>query len=151
MKKRWIFLIILGLFLIFFLIFVFRLTYKNSTLRYLSDDTRQVELLKELSTSIIQNTIQDENIKLDFDSEFFLNFVNNTAFVTSQKEDLYNEIMQYSNNSKATTIYTISSNFNPKKLMLTIKFASVDANYEFNYKLHKGRNNTIKYKEKRHK
>lgn len=151
MKKRWLFLIIFGLSILFFLIFVFRLTYKNSTLRYLSDDTRQVELLKELSTSIIQNTIQDENIKLDFDSEFFLNFVNNTAFVTSQKEDLYNEIMQYSNNSKATTIYTISSNFNPKKLMLTIKFASVDANYEFNYKLHKGRNNTIKYKVQKQK
>ena len=103
MKKRWLFLIIISLIFITSIYLVIRLTYKNSTLKYLSDDSRQIELLKELSTSIIQDKIEDENIKVEFDSGFFLNFVNNTAFVTSQKETLYSSILEHSKENKEAT------------------------------------------------
>ena len=154
MKKRWLFLIVIGLVFTMFIVFVIRLTYKNSTLKYLSDDLRQVELLNELSTSIIESKIEDNNIKIEFDKEFFLNFVNNTAYVTSQKEALSSSILEHSNGDNEATIYTISSSFNPKKLILTIKFSEqIDkdssTSYEITYKLSKGKNNTIKFEEKK--
>ena len=154
MKKRWLFLIIIGLTLIAFNIFVVRLTNKNSTLGYLSDDSRQIELLKSLSSDILQSKIENKNIKIEFDKEFFLNFVNNTAYVTSQKEALSSSILEHSNGDNEATIYTISSSFNPKKLILTIKFSEQinkdsSTSYEITYKLSKGKNNTIKFKEKK--
>lgn len=148
--------IIISLIFITSIYLVIRLTYKNSTLKYLSDDSRQIELLKELSTSIIQDKIEDENIKVEFDSGFFLNFVNNTAFVTSQKETLYSSILEHSKENKEANVYTISSSFNIKKLLLTIvvsgpKEKEQHTNYETTFKLSKGKNNTIKFKEKEFK
>ena len=154
MKKRWLFLIIIGLILISFNIFVVRLTNKNSTLGYLSDDSRQIELLKKLSSDILQSKVEDKNIKIDFDSDFFLNFVNNTVYVTSQKEALSNKILEYSSSNDDASLYTISSSFNPKKLLLTLKFSEPEekdpnVSYEVTYSLSKGKNNTIKFKEKK--
>ena len=154
MKKRWLFLIIIGLTLIAFNIFVVRLTNKNSTLGYLSDDSRQIELLKSLSSDILQSKIEDKNIKIEFDSDFFLNFVNNTVYVTSQKEALSNKILEYSSSNDDASLYTISSSFNPKKLLLTLKFSEPEekdpnVSYEVTYSLSKGKNNTIKFKEKK--
>ena len=154
MKKRWLFLIIIGLTLIAFNIFVVRLTNKNSTLGYLSDDSRQIELLKKLSSDILQSKVEDKNIKIDFDSDFFLNFVNNTVYVTSQKEALSNKILEYSSTNDDASLYTISSSFNPKKLLLTLKLSEPEekdpnVTYEVTYSLSKGKDNTIKFKEKK--
>lgn len=154
MKKRWLFLIIIGLILISFNIFVVRLTNKNSTLGYLSDDSRQIELLKKLSSDILQSKVEDKNIKIDFDSDFFLNFVNNTVYVTSQKEALSNKILEYSSTNDDASLYTISSSFNPKKLLLTLKLSEPEekdpnVTYEVTYSLSKGKDNTIKFKEKK--
>ena len=89
MRKRWLFLITLSLFFFISMILVVRLTYKNSTLKYLSDDSRQVELLKELSTSIIQNTIEDENIKIEFNSEFFKEEIRSGFLVTEKHKKVW--------------------------------------------------------------
>ncbi len=154
MNKRGLFLIILTLIVLLILFLIIRLTYKNSTLKYLSDDARQIELLKTLSTSIVKEKFENKDIILSCNSEFYLNFVNNTAYVTSQREEINNLIISLSSSKPDATEYTLFSSFDLKTLSLTLKLEEQSENdskksYEIIYKLKKNKkDNTINFKEK---
>ena len=75
MRKRNILLLFLGIVLITIMITVLIvLSSKNSKLDYMSDDNRQLELVKELYTNIVP-TINSGNINIVADVSTYRNFI----------------------------------------------------------------------------
>lgn len=147
MKKRYLFLALIFIILVGIIILVTKLTIKNNRLNFLSDDTRQVNLLNELYNSIISSK-HDGKINVSEDITTTQNFINHTPFVISQKEKIDTTFSSYSTEEENRN-YIIKTNYDIDHNILTISLE----NKEFfetktvKYKLGADRkNNIITYK-----
>ena len=109
MRKRYWALILITFAIIISLFFMIKLTNRNKKLGYISDDARQVSLLKDIYTEIFNETLtKNDGIKPD--NTVYVNFVTYNHYVISQ-ENALNEFLDNYAIEKPTKVYTINNHF----------------------------------------
>lgn len=145
-KRNWI-LIIVSLIIVIAIIFVIILTNKNKRLKFMSDDSRQVELVKNIYTEILDEKAT-EKIVLNKDTSIFINFITYNHYVISQ-QNILDELFETYISDEAKATYTLSNSFNLSKLTLTVTLKRDDTTDTsiYTYKLIKNKKeNKIDYK-----
>ncbi|MBO5477877.1 MAG: hypothetical protein J6A15_09020 [Clostridia bacterium] len=148
MRKRNILLIIFIVTILLIVISVINLSIKNSKLKFMSDDSRQIELAKELYPEFILKNSNDGNANITGDLSVYRNFINYTIFTASDKTRV-DEIFTTFSSSEENRNYTISAKFDIDKLVLTLTLSNDDLiDYNtYSYKLDiDKKNNKITYK-----
>lgn len=148
MRKRNILLIIFIVTILLIVIGVINLSIKNSKLRFMSDDSRQIELAKELYPEFIFQNSNDGNANITADLSVYRNFINYTIFTASDKTRV-DEIFTIFSSEEENRNYTISSKFDIKKMILTLTLSNNDLiDYNtYSYKLNiDKKHNKITYK-----
>lgn len=125
MRKRNILLIIFIVTILLIVIGVINLSIKNSKLRFMSDDSRQIELAKELYPEFIFQNSNDGNANITADLSVYRNFINYTIFTASDKTRV-DEIFTIFSSEEENRNYTISSKFDIKKMILTLTLSNND-------------------------
>lgn len=125
MRKRNILLIIFIITILLIVIGVINLSIKNSKLRFMSDDSRQIELAKELYPEFIFQNSNDGNANITADLSVYRNFINYTIFTASDKTRV-DEIFTIFSSEEENRNYTISSKFDIKKMILTLTLSNND-------------------------
>ena len=147
MKKRYWALIIISLIFIVSFFFVINLTNRNKNIGYISDDSRQVALLKDIYKEIFSETLIDR-ATFSTDTSVHVNFVTFNHYVISQ-ENILNDFLDFYALSNPNLTYEISNEFSLKDQKLTINLESQEPykKITYTYKLtpHK-KDNTIKHK-----
>lgn len=148
MKKRYLALIIIPLIFIVSFFFVINLTNRNKNIGYISDDSRQVALLKDIYNDIFSEVLINKST-FSTDPSVHINFVTYNHYVISQ-ENILNDFLDFYALEKPELVYKISNNFSLKDLKLTITLVSQEETprtitYIYKLKPHK-KDNTIKYK-----
>ena len=119
MRKRYWALILITFAIIISLFFMIKLTNRNKKLGYISDDARQVSLLKDIYTEIFNETLtQNDGIKPD--NTVQVNFVTYNHYVISQ-ENALNEFLDNYAIEKPAKLYTINNHFYLKDQKLGIE------------------------------
>lgn len=148
MRKRNMLLIIFTLITLLIVISVINLSIKNGKLRFMSDDSRQIELAKELYPDFITKNSNEGNANITGDISVYRNFINYTIFTASDKARV-DEIFTTFSSSEEGRNYTISSKFDIEKMILTLTLSNNDTiDYNtYSYKLGiDKKNNKITYK-----
>lgn len=125
MRKRNILLIIFIVTILLIVIGVINLSIKNSKLRFMSDDSRQIELAKELYPEFIFQNSNDGNANITADLSVYRNFINYTIFTASDKTRV-DEIFTIFSSEEENRNYTISAKFDIKKMILTLTLSNND-------------------------
>lgn len=118
MKKGSILFIIISLIILAAVIGVVQLSIKNSKLKFLSDDARQVVALKEIYQEVIL-TKSSGNINVTGDSSIYKNFITYSNFSDLQKAE-FDTLLASFTTTEEYKDYTISSTFDIKKLQLAV-------------------------------
>ena len=147
MRKRNILLLFLGIVLITIMITVLIvLSSKNSKLDYMSDDNRQLELVKELYTNIVP-TINSGNINIVADVSTYRNFITCENYDNTIIKEIETLINSYSTEEEKYN-YTIKFSFNIKELQLIVLVENTErldtTKYTYNLSIDK-KNNKISY------
>ena len=147
MRKRNILLLFLGIVLITIMITVLIvLSSKNSKLDYMSDDNRQLELVKELYTNIVP-TINSGNINIVADVSTYRNFITCENYDNTIIKEIETLINSYSTEEEKYN-YTIKFSFNIKELQLIVLVENTErldtTKYIYNLSIDK-KNNKISY------
>ena len=147
MRKRNILLLFLGIVLITIMITVLIvLSSKNSKLDYMSDDNRQLELVKELYTNIVP-TINSGNINIVADVSTYRNFITCENYDNTIIKEIETLINSYSTEEEKYN-YTIKLSFNIKELQLIVLVENTErldtTKYTYNLSIDK-KNNKISY------
>jgi len=91
----------------------------------MSDDSRQIELAKELYPEFIFQNSNDGNANITGDLSVYRNFINYTIFTASDKTRV-DEIFTIFSSEEENRNYTISSKFDIKKMILTLTLSNND-------------------------
>lgn len=137
MRKRYWALILISLAIIISLFFMIKLTNRNKKLGYISDDARQVSLLKDIYTEIFNETLtQNDGIKPD--NTVHVNFVTYNHYVISQ-ENALNEFLDNYAIEKPTKLYTINNHFYLKyqKLGIEVSYQNEDGTKHITERIYK--------------
>jgi hypothetical protein len=103
---------------------VIGLSNKNKTLGFISDDSRQVSVLKEIYEEILNESVTEDDCIIK-DSSLNINFITYNHYVISQ-ENIINSIFENYTIDNNKNNYTLSNSFNLKKLTLTVKLEKDD-------------------------
>ena len=137
MSKRYCALILISLAIIISLFFMIKLTNRNKKLGYISDDARQVSLLKDIYTEIFNETLtQNDGIKPD--NTVHVNFVTYNHYVISQ-ENALNEFLDNYAIEKPAKLYTINNHFYLKdqKLGIEVSYQNEDGTKHITERIYK--------------
>ncbi len=137
MRKRYWALILISLAIIISLFFMIKLTNRNKKLGYISDDARQVSLLKDIYTEIFNETLtQNDGIKPD--NTVHVNFVTYNHYVISQ-ENALNEFLDNYAIEKPAKLYTINNHFYLKdqKLGIEVSYQNEDGTKHITERIYK--------------
>ncbi len=137
MRKRYWALILISLAIIISLFFMIKLTNRNKKLGYISDDARQVSLLKDIYTEIFNETLtQNDGIKPD--NTVHVNFVTYNHYVISQENTL-NEFLDNYAIEKPAKLYTINNHFYLKdqKLGIEVSYQNEDGTKHITERIYK--------------
>lgn len=153
MKKRNIVLFTFTAIILIAVFSVIHLSIKNGKLKFISDDARQVDLALQIYSDFINSTTDGGNATITGDLSTYVNFINYTAYTQSNKEKIQNLFDSFTCNDTQRD-YTISSEFNVKKLTLTLTLSNNNVNniikYTYKLKVNK-KENKIDYKELKNK
>ena len=145
-KRNWVLLIVILVIIVAF-IFVIVLSNKNNNLGFISDDSRQVALVQEIYKSILDENLENK-INLTKDNSIYINFITYNHYVLSH-ESAINTLLETYTTDKDAEEYTISNEFNLKKLTLKVTLKRNDIldekNYTYKLKINK-KENKIDYK-----
>lgn len=149
MRRRNLVLIIISLVIIIALIFVIILSNKNRKLGFISDDSRQITLVKEIYSNILNEKFKDDyNVVLNKDTSIYINFITYNHYVISQENSINEVLLNYVSEDSENS-YTLSNSFDLKKLTLTVKLEKEngvdDAIYTYKLSTNK-KENKIEYK-----
>lgn len=146
MRKRYWALILISLVIIISITFMITLTNRNKKIGYISDDARQVSLLKDIYTEILSQTL-GENDGINPDNTVHINFVTYNHYVISQ-ENALNEFLDTYAKVNPTKVYTITNDFylRKQKLGITISSDNEDGTKHLTERLYK-----LKVNKKEHK
>ena len=137
MRKRYWALILITFAIIISLFFMIKLTNRNKKLGYISDDARQVSLLKDIYTEIFNETLtKNDGIKPD--NTVYVNFVTYNHYVISQ-ENALNEFLDNYAIEKPTKVYTINNHFYLKdqKLGIEVSYLNDDGTTHITERIYK--------------
>lgn len=150
MKKGSLTLITLSIIILIIILFlVINLTNKNNILKFISDDSRQIALVQEIYKEILdENTQNTKDIKINTDTSIYINFITYNHYVISHENAINNFLESYSLDNSQNS-YTLSNDFDLKKLSLTVTLQNDNAldikKYTYKLKPYK-KENKIKYK-----
>lgn len=150
MRKRNLVIIALSIVVLAIFVFVINLSNKNSTLGFISDDSRQIALVCNLYSQILSEEINTPT-NLTKDTSVYINFITYGHYVISNEakinESLKNKFL--TENDIESNNLILSNDFNLKELTLNITLKNRDDSSEkvYSYKLGKDKkNNSISYK-----
>ncbi len=150
MRKRNLVIIALSIVVLAIFVFVINLSNKNSTLGFISDDSRQIALVCNLYSQILSEEINAPT-NLTKDTSVYINFITYGHYVISNEakinESLKNKFL--TENDIESNNLILSNDFNLKELTLNITLKNRDDSSEkvYSYKLGKDKkNNSISYK-----
>lgn len=150
MRKRNLVIIALSIVVLTVLIFVINLSNKNNTLGFISDDSRQIALVCDLYSQILNEEINAPT-NLTKDTSIYINFITYGHYVISNEtkinESLKNKFLT-ENDLEADNLI-LSNEFDLKSLTLNITLKNKDDSSEktYSYELKKDKkNNSISYK-----
>ncbi len=150
MKKGSLTLITLSIILVIIILFlVINLTSKNNILKFISDDSRQITLVQDIYKEILEENTQNiENMKINTDTSVYINFITYNHYVISHENAINDFLKNYSFDNSQNS-YTLSNNFDLKKLTFTITLQNDNSldikTYTYKLKPNK-KDNKIKYK-----
>lgn len=150
MRKRNLVIIALSIVILTIFIFVINLSNKNNTLGFISDDSRQIALVCDLYSQILNEEVNAPT-NLTKDTSIYINFITYGHYVISNEtkinESLKNKFIT-ENNSESLN-FILSNEFDLKTLTLNISLKNKENSSEkiYSYKLGKDKkNNSISYK-----
>lgn len=137
MRKRYWALILISLAIIISLFFMIKLTNRNKKLGYISDDARQVSLLKDIYTEIFNETLT-QNVGIKPDNTVHVNFVTYNHYVISQ-ENALNEFLDSYAVAEPAMVYTINNHFYLKdqKLGVELSYQNEDGTKHITERIYK--------------
>lgn len=150
MRKRNLFIIALSIIILVIFVSVINLSNKNNALGFISDDSRQIALVCDLYTQIINEEISAPT-NLTKDTSIYINFITYGHYVISNETKI-NEIFKnklLTENNPESRNFTLKNEFDVKTLTLKIYVKDEDNSSckIYSYKLGKDKkNNSISYK-----
>ncbi len=143
MRKRYLVLIAVSLVLLTVIILVTNLSVKNNTLGFISDDTRQVALVTQLYSEILNKELKMPT-SLNKDTSIYINFITYGHYVISNEAIIDNSFANELLSDKENAIkMTLSNEFDVKDLTLKVHLKEDDNINEiiYTYKLGKDKKN----------
>ncbi len=150
MRKRNLVIIALSIVILTIFIFVINLSNKNNTLGFISDDSRQIALVCDLYSQILNEEVNAPT-NLTKDTSIYINFITYGHYVISNETKI-NESLKgkfITENNSESLNFILSNEFDLKTLTLNISLKNKENLSEkiYSYKLGKDKkNNSISYK-----
>lgn len=150
MRKRNLVIIALSIVILTIFIFVINLSNKNNTLGFISDDSRQIALVCDLYSQILNEEVNAPT-NLTKDTPIYINFITYGHYVISNETKI-NESLKgkfITENNSESLNFILSNEFDLKTLTLNISLKNKENLSEkiYSYKLGKDKkNNSISYK-----